>query len=147
MEAIRLPDPSDTIDLRYVQGDDIDAIWSHVFAMIEPACDETLTPSDLYDMLVENKAIAWLLFEDDKPLACAVTSVRERHGNKWLDVMTIGGRDWAKWAPMLNVELERYARQVGCDAVTAHVKRGLEKWLHRLGWRVRQVHMEYRIDG
>lgn len=146
-EVIRMPDVADTIDLRYIQGEAVDAIWSEMFSMVEPACDETLTPRDLYQMLAENKALGWVMSEDDEILACAVTRVRERHGNRWLDVMAIGGRDWDKWAGLLNTELERYGRQTECHAVSAHVRRGLEKWLGRLGWRVRQVHMEYRIDG
>lgn len=146
VSAVKLPEEK-PIEVRYVGSETIDQVWNDVFHMVEPACDETITPRDVYDMICENKALVWLLLEDGEPLAAAVTRQHARHGNTWLDVITVGGRDWHKWAPVLQFELERHAEAIGVDAITAHVRRGLTKWLARLGWRERQVHMEYRIDG
>lgn len=145
--AIKMPEPDDQLEIVYLLREDIDSVWSCLFGLIEPACDETITPRDVYEMLHEGKALAWLIFEDGEPLAAAVTRQHERHGNLWLDVLTIGGADWHKWAPMLHAAFVEHARNIGCDTIMAHVRRGLEKWLARLGWRVKQVHMEYRIDG
>lgn len=133
--------------MSYVQGQDVDLVWPELFPMLEPACDETITPRDLYEMIAGGTALAWIMSDDDGIMAACVTRVLEKGGNVWLDVVALGGRDWDRWGATLHVELERYARESGCAAMTAHVRRGLTKWLRPLGWRERQVHMECPIDG
>lgn len=147
-EARRMPVLAD-VDLRltYAIGEDIDEVWSALFGMLEPACDETITPRDAYTSIRERKALAWIISDAEEIIAAAVTREDERDDHRWLNVVLLGGRDWHLWAPMLHAEFTRHARARGCEAVTAHVRRGLSKWLARLGWRERQIHMEYRCDG
>lgn len=140
--------PSPTYEIRYIHGPDVAAAWRDVHGMVATACDETLTARDVYERVEAGDGVLWVVVDGDgEPVAVASTCVHEKGGHRWLDVMTIGGSDWAGWATELNAAFESYARNHECDAITAHVRRGLERWLARLGWRVRQVHMEYRIDG
>ena len=144
--VVRLPTASD-VDIRYIRAEDIEDMWPTLYLLVRSACDETLTTRDLYELLTGGQAVAWLVLEEGAPSAAAIVRVQEKDGNRWLDVMVIGGKGWARWARPLNAAFVRYAHQMNCAAITAHVRRGMEKWLKALDWRVRQVLMEYRIDG
>ena len=135
------------IEIQYLTRDAIDDAWPEIFSMIERACDHTLTPRDIYQALQDGGALAWVVVRDGEIIAAATTREHKRHGNVWLDVATLGGEDWHEWGPQLSSELARHAQSIGADAIVAHVRRGLAKWMKEIGWRERQVHMELRTDG
>lgn len=152
-DVIRLPvqeppsTPIEPIEITYHIGGGLENVWQDFYPFIAQACDETLRSRDIFELVSEGKALLWIVRDPSGVIAIASTRRIEKHGNTWLDVMTIGGKDWKRWAPTLNEQFIHYAKGNECDAITAHVRRGLKRWLEALGWRERQIHMEYRLDG
>lgn len=146
-DAIRMPSPKHTI--WYVQPPHLDVVWPIVERDIARACDETISPADIREWLDASRAMLWMvtLSETDDYVACAVTRRHEKDGRAWLEVVTLGGRDFAGWSGDLQATLEDTARRNDCAAIVVHVRRGLAKWLRDLGYRERAVLMEYTIDG
>lgn len=137
----------DKLDLACVHGPLIDRFWAELFPLVVDACDETLTTRDVYAAIHDDNAIAWLILDADESIkAAAVTQVLENDAHRWMVVLTLGGQDFAKWSQALQAEFEQYAAETGCQFIRAQCRRGMAKWLKRLGWRERIVTMEWR-DG
>ena len=137
--------PRGTYTISYVPAEYIDQIWPKVFEMVASACDMTLTPNNVYDSVKENRAVLWLVLDKSGAIvATLVTQCRQKAGNSWLEVLTMGGRDFQAWSPVMQAVLQDTSERNGCDLMRAHCRRGVAKWLKSLGWREKQVVMEYR---
>lgn len=133
--------------VRYVERDAVPDIWPRVFQHVASACDETLTPRDIYDRLMGNQARMFVVEGADDYLATCVTWVKEARGNRWLEVVTIGaddGRGFDDWCEDLQHVLEVSMEFNGCNFMRCYARPGLARKLRPLGWRQRQVTTEWR---
>jgi len=134
------------MNMSYIIGPDIALVWPRVKDMIERACDITLTPGDVYESIANRTTCLWLLTEDEQTIAAMTTQTKEHDGHRWVEVMTIGGERFAEWSGDLQGALERYCKQEGADSIRTVCRGGMAKWLKTLGWKQKQIIMEW-TDG
>lgn len=67
-----------------------------------------------------------------------------REGGKALHVRYLGGKQMRKWLQALHQDLQRCARELGCDCVSLVGRKGWGRALAGLGWRVGAVTMEVK---
>ncbi len=141
------------IAVEHIDATQIGLMWSSIYQAVAASCGMTLWPCDVYAAISKGKALAWVVIEDGELVACAVTQGREKGGAKWLEVVTLGrmpdapADGFARWGAALQARLELYMRDRGHEAMRAHCRRGLKEWLAPMGWRERQIVMEWRDDG
>lgn len=102
--------------------------------LIKPWVDETVGYSagcyesvDLYRSMLNGELRLWLVIEEGKPLAFAMTRI-EKHPRRWLlAVPFIGGNRMTEWWKLLLEQLTTYAKFVGCDGMTGGGREGWGK--------------------
>lgn len=141
-EAIRKPRE---IDLFHVESHRLFDVWGRVFPHVRDACDDTITPAEILSWLSNGKASLWVMVDDDGNVeASCVHRVCEAKGRRYLDVVTLGGSGFRRWAPALQKALEAAVNDNGCEGMSCStVRPGMEKWLGELGWRRHRVEMRW----
>ena len=131
--------PRGTLEIGYVFGPDVEAVWPQVF--------EQVAAAEIFQGVHDKKAVLWIVHRETDIVAAAVTQASDHAGARIYHVLALGGSRFADWSERLQDAFVAHSRQRECEMMRCHARRGMAKWLKRLGWRERQVTMEYRDDG
>jgi hypothetical protein len=112
-----------------------------VKGLVEPAlehCYGELTFNDLIDIVVEDRAQLWLVFETEHQglVAACTTQVVKYPQLKALRVITLGGTNMHLWARDLDDALIQFAKDHGCTRMEAFGRKGLARRLEELAFTV-----------
>jgi hypothetical protein len=112
----------------------VDSIWPHVSHLIESALRESrsdLTAAHIRSKIDGGKSLLWIVW-DRSLLGAGTTEIAKLENSRRICVITTcAGRDHGAWEHVLD-DIERYAKQEGCDAVRFYGRSG---WIRRLKWR------------
>lgn len=132
------------VDLFHVEPGHVFGIWKQVLPHIESACDDTVTPDEILRWIQSGQASLWVVVDADGEIeASCVHRVCDDGGRRWLDVVTVGGKNFKRWSRELQRALEAAVTGNGCEGMQAECRRGMAKWLAGLGWREHQVRMRW----
>ena len=101
--------------------------------LVQPALDYAGTHSveDVETGIRARRYQGWIVAEGE-PLGGLVTRIAHHpNGRKVLEVWLMGGHGFLDWSDTIIAELERFARYQNCEAVVAHARPGLARWLKR----------------
>jgi len=98
-------------------------VWHELAPLLEPAVRRSADFSavdragpDLVAHLLAGEAQLWAVYDDGQPIAAIVTRIQQTHERRCL-LWLIGGRRLRTWAGDFLVELETWARSLGCVAL------------------------------
>ena len=132
----------------HVHGKAVEQVWPKLYEMVAPACDETITPAVIAARIYHGKAIAWCVVNDLEIRAVMVTEVRiGPAGDRWIEVVTLGGKGLDEWDELLAEALERHRLSEDVEFCRTYARPGMAKILGKRGWRERKRCMEWRGNG
>jgi hypothetical protein len=112
----------------------VEQFWPHVVPLIERALrksESDLTTDHIKAKIDSGKSLLWIIW-DVALLGSGTTEIQKlENGRKVCVITTCAGRNHGIWEHVLN-DIERYAKQEGCDAVRFYGRSG---WIRRLKWR------------
>jgi hypothetical protein len=125
-----------------IPSHEIHKVWGQVSPMLKKAVDKGPGDYSLDDILVrleDRDMQLWVWSEDDKPVACAVTSIVCYPQRRVAAINYVAGTKMKAWLPMQK-RIEAWARAHSCEALEGYGRRG---WLRALrDWK--QVSMTMR---
>ena len=100
--------------------DEIDAIWATIWPLLKPAIDEDLFTDEnmLKTQLKNDQSLMFVALVDGVVKGAAVTVIEEVRG-KVVNIVTLGGKDFAEWKDALNAALTLYAKGMDCSYIVA----------------------------
>ena len=109
----------------------VDAVWPHAVALIDSALrrsDSDLTAAHIKAKIDAGRSYLWIIWNGSLLGSGTTEVVRLENGRRICVITTCAGRDHHIWERVLD-DIERYARNEGCDAVRFHGRMG---WVRRL---------------
>jgi hypothetical protein len=138
------------IEVSAVPPEYIDTCWSQIEQYMEKAARYTygrFTADDIYESVVEHGYHLWVAFEGKEILGAVVTQFMIYPKRKTLSMTFCGGKRLHEWkAPMLKL-LQRFAVDMGCDAVEATARKGWAKIFKDDGYKEQWVTFELPVQG
>lgn len=115
-----------TAKIVVVPPTEIESIWGVIFPHLKPAIDEDLFTDEesLKKQLIEDRALMFVALVDDVVKGACVTTI-ENPRFKVVNIMTLGGDDFAEWKDVLNDALTVYAKTISAAYIVAL---GREAW-------------------
>ena len=130
--------------VEYVLAQDLPDVWPFVYESLARACDRTMAPIDIYRAVEAKQAVLWLVLTSDRCIAASlVTRMQEKGSDRWMEVLAMGGENFKGWAQAMQKVLEDTLHNNGGSVMRAYCKRGVARMLKPLGWKERQVIMEW----
>ena len=134
-----------------VHPKNIGLLWHLVETDIERACkysSGTYDSDAILQELMGSRSILWVIHdEEDNITANYVTQLVQYPRKKTLLVVTLGGKGYKKWHPLMLEELAKYAKEEKCDFIEASIRQDLAEWAERVGWVKTRITMEYHYNG
>jgi hypothetical protein len=115
----------------------IEGLWSLIFPHLSKASEYTFgryEPEDIFEYVISGDAHLWVAFDDGYIVGITVTRLWEYPRKKCLDVMFLGGEDWADWKDIMFDTLQRWARDSGCAAIEASGRVGFARVFKSRGY-------------
>lgn len=113
----------------------VDHFWKQCEPFIKRALDHAngeFLPSDIRDLCKDRCCQLWVVTEADKIVGVATTEIvnypRKRHAR----IFTLAGTG-KDWFPDLDIILCAWAKEQGCQALEAHVRKGFVPTLLNYG--------------
>lgn len=118
----------------FIDKSHVEQAWPVAWPVLEPAFNyqANWSPDEILDMLVEGKAVLWLVATPSQIHTAMVTWIDEYKTQKVLTVAFTGGEmeDVYMAAPYLT----DYARYADCTAIEVNGRRGWARQLNDLGF-------------
>ncbi|NIT13982.1 MAG: hypothetical protein GTN99_07015 [Candidatus Dadabacteria bacterium] len=113
--------------------------WRHVDHFLVKAISHGQQEFDVYDVLAECIRGNWLLWtirsEEELLQAAAVTQVVQYHKSRKVRIILLGGFGMKDWLGEFIEELDKYAKNMGCDQIEAFGRKGWVKASKHLGFK------------
>lgn len=143
-----LPTLSLVSSVTKVERQEVPAIWSIAYPMLEPAIERTngrLDEATVFKSLLTGELVLWVIFKGG-PIGSLVTQVFTwPSGLKVARYLLAGGKDHTDWLSNSPV-IEAWVKEQGCTILEAWGRPGWEKSLTKEdGWRRSGVEMEKKI--
>ena len=122
----------DDITIAYLTGQDAIMHW-----------DGTVDAEHILQAIIEKRALAWVVSDAEQVLAVLVTRIAHHPTKSVLEVVTMGGEQFWRWAEVMQEQLAAYRKANDLECLRAYCRPGLSKWLRLLGWRIKQEVLEY----
>lgn len=124
--------------IRGIPANLIDRFWPFAEPYIKRALDHTrgeFLPSDIKDYCKDRIIQLWLVSENERVIAAATTEIITYPRKKHCRVVTLAGSKAVEWTQLLDVVLAGWAREQGCDAMEAYVRKGYAPVLANYGYK------------
>jgi len=136
------------IEVSLVPPQFVNTCWGKVVSYIEGAVEYThgrYKAEDLYNMVVEGDHQLWVAYEGQEFKGVVLTNIMNYPQRRLLCMGFCGGVDLKDWKdPMLKL-LQRYAKDVGCDAIEAFGRPGWAKIFENDGYKAEWVTFELPV--
>ncbi len=116
----------------------LDRFWPLAEPYIKRALDHTrgeFTPADIKAYCKDRVIQLWLVSENERVIAAATTEIITYPRNKHCRVVTLGGSRAVEWTQLLFATLDEWAKEQGCDAMEAFVRKGYVPVLANYGYK------------
>lgn len=126
------PDSPDQYRVRAIPAAMVDRFWQFAEPYIKRALDHTrgeFEPGDIKAYCKDRLIQLWLVTEGERVVAAATTEIITYPRAKQCRIVTLGGSRAVEWTPLLLSTLESWAREQGCNAMEAFVRKGYVKIL------------------
>ncbi len=133
--------------LTYAQGPGVLVMWDRILPFVEKINERDITwkTDDILEMIMGNKAVAWLVSDGDDLKAVVITrNVEYRMTGKFIEVMMTAGEDFKGWIGMVMEALKRYVSQEDALGLRAFCRPGMAKWLKGEEWNQLNIIMEWK---
>lgn len=117
-----------TFLMRGIPSHMVSPMWHYAEPYVKRALDQTsgeLTYEDIRRLCEDRSIQLWLVSHDNAVVAALTTEIVQYPQRKHFRVITLGGSGFADWIGLVVKTLDDFAAAHGCDAVEAHVRRGL----------------------
>lgn len=114
----------------------VDHFWKLAEPYVKRALDHTsgeISPADIRYFCKEKLAQLWLVTEGEKVIGCFTTEIVNYTQRRHARIITLGGSHFKEWALQLDIIVCGWAKENGCDAVEAFVRKGFVPILTDLG--------------
>jgi len=111
----------------------IEELWQHVEPVLAPAFGDKTAPDSTIESTLEalrrGAALLWVVWSEDrrKILAAATTEIWNLASRKVCVVTSCAGQSVEEWSHYLR-DMERYAREEGCDVIRIYGRKGWKKF-------------------
>jgi len=130
MEAVKF-------QIRGIPAPLIDKMWIYAEPYIKRALDHTsgeLLHTDLKQSCKNRDAQLWLITQNDRVVAAVTTEIVNYPQRKHCRIITMGGSAAQEWAEIVDKTIMAWAKEQGCIALEAFVRRGFVKKLENFGY-------------
>lgn len=116
-----------------VRSNHIHMVWPDLWGLIKPAVK--LDTGPILSRLLALEAQAWMVYDDDRPIAGIVSRlVREgTSGGLLCHLWLIGGSRLSEWSGDFIPKISAWAREEGCVAITGNGRPGWSRIVARFG--------------
>lgn len=114
-----------------VDPEKVDELWPHVRPFIDAAFDTELGDDNTDSVKADldaRHALLWIVWNGNKLIAAATTKIVRVPAKKLCIITTCAGQDLSRWLHFL-VDMEKYAKAEGCDAMRIMGRRGWKAML------------------
>lgn len=128
----------------FVTPDLVDDAWPSVKGLIASAVERggDYTAEDIRKGCLENRYQIWLVAgPSDVIAAVVVTAILEMPLRKVCQIKIATGLEREEWQSMI-VEIERWAKDNGCSAMKPIARKGWQRVLEPMGYRMTHVVLE-----
>ncbi len=118
------------IQVSLVPKEHIKTVWDKVEGYIEQAASQTggrYDMDDVLDMIMTDKYSLWVAFDPWELKGGTVTCITQYPGKKTLTAMFLGGTEGYAWKKAMLATLQKYARDLDCEAIEATGRMGWTK--------------------
>ena len=125
-------------------AEDAEGYYAFLFPAFERG-GQTYTPREFQDDLASGEVLLFRVWEGDEVKAVFLSRLQNTFRGKELYALAAAGSDAKEWVGAMMDTLAQVARETHCEAVVLDGRRGWEKMMKRLGYRVFQVRMRKEI--
>lgn len=114
------------------------SMWHYAAPYVKRALDHTsgeLTHEDVRSLCENRDVQLWLISHGNRAVGAVTTEIVVYPHRKHCRVITLAGSQFAEWIGLVDKTLVDWAREQGCDALEAHVRRGFVPKLADIGYR------------
>lgn len=126
-----------TFHIRGIPSNMVERFWSLAEPYVKRALDRTsgeFLPADL-KMLCKDKVIQlWLVSENERVIGAVTTEIVVYPNRKHCRVITLAGSKAPEWTGDLDIILCGWAKEQGCAAIEAFVRKGYVPVLANYGY-------------
>lgn len=125
------------MNISIVPPDRVAECWEEVAPLLQPAIDRSggrFLIQDVYHLIRTGDNHLWVMFEDGIIVACCTTTFTQYPRKRMLTGQFLGGKKLSQWAYNLDIVLEKWGRDNGCDGIELTGRRGWVRVLDKLGW-------------
>lgn len=133
-----LEEASEQFKIRGIPAPMIDRFWPLAEPYIKRALDHTrgeFTPEDIKLFCKDRVIQLWLVSEGERIIAAATTEVVTFPREKQCRVVTVAGSKAVEWTQLLVKVLNDWAKEQGCTAMHAFVRKGYVSILANYGFK------------
>lgn len=133
-----LEEAADKYRIRGIPSNMVDRFWPLAEPYIKRALDHTrgeFEPDDIRAYCKDKIIQLWLVSEGERIVAAATTEIIVYPRKKHCRVVTLAGSKAVEWTQLLDVVLLEWAREKGCDAMEAFVRKGYVSVLANYGYK------------
>lgn len=133
-----LEEATEKYRVRGIPANAIDRFWTYAEPYIKRALDHTtgeFLPSDIKAYCKDRVIQLWLVSENERVIAAATTEIITYPQKKHCRVVTLAGSKAVEWTQLLDVVLYEWAKEQGCDAMEAFVRKGYVSVLANYGFK------------
>lgn len=133
-----LEEATEKFRVRGIPAAMVDRFWTLAEPYIKRALDHTrgeFAPEDIKAYCKDRIIQLWLVSEGERIIAAATTEIVTYPQKKHCRVVTLAGSRAVEWTPLLDVVLTEWAKEQGCDAMEAFVRKGYVSVLANYGYK------------
>ena len=139
------------IEFKSVDSNLVPYVWYQFRDFVESATDYSngeLDAASVLTRLVDKRMQLMAIVEDGTVVGAIVTEVAvPPTGGKALRVVCLGGSGWDRWGEKVVDILKKWAGDIGANKVQLTGRKGWERKLRKLNWKVTSINMEVETDG
>lgn len=116
--------------------------WDFAEPFIKRALDHTsgeFSHDDLKQLCLDHSIQLWLIYKEGRIFGAGTTEIVVYPQRKHCRIITLAGSDFDGWIDMAEANLLTWAKEQGCTAIEAYVRRGFMKRLQSIGYKQKHV--------
>lgn len=127
----------------------IEKMWPFAEPYIKRALDNMsgeFLPSDIKKMCINRDVQLWLITYEDRVIAAVTTEIVVYPRRKHCRILTFAGTNTQNWVNDFNATIESWAKEQGCNAMEANVRKSYTQKMEDQGYRCRSVSLTKEIN-
>lgn len=133
-----LEEAAQKFQVRGIPANLIDRFWPFAEPYIKRALDRAageFLAEDLKHFCKDREVQLWLVSEGERIIAAITTEIVNYPRRKHCRIITLAGSKAPEWTGLLDIILSEWAKQQGCQALEAYVRKGYVPVLAEYGFK------------